>query len=252
MAKVKVSACVMTYSKEDLIEDCLESIKWADEIIVVDSYSTDKTLDICRKYTDKVYQRKWTGFRDQRNYTMSLASYEWILFVDIDERISPELYEEIQLHLRDDSNRRDGFYLPRKTYYLGKWINHGEWYPAYSLRLYRKDKGHWVNEPHEHLELNGNAKYLKNDMWHFTHRDLSDQLLTIDKYTDMIAVEMEKSSVRFVTLKLIFRPLFRLIRGYFFKRGFLDGVPGIVVAITTSFYVFMKYAKLWEIRIKDK
>ena len=252
MAKVKVSACVMTYSKEDLIEDCLESIKWADEIIVVDSYSTDKTLDICRKYTDKVYQRKWTGFRDQRNYTMSFASYEWILFVDIDERISPELYEEIQLHLGDNSNRWDGFYLPRKTYYLKKWISHGEWYPAYSLRLYRKDKGHWVNEPHEHLELNGKAKYLKNDMWHFTHRDLSDQLLTIDKYTDMIAFEMKKKGVRFIVFKIIFRPLFRFIKGYFFKRGFLDGVPGLVSAITTSFYVFMKYAKLWELRIKNR
>ncbi len=154
MAKARVSACVITFCKEDLIEDCLKSVKWADEIIVVDSYSTDKTVEICRKYTDKVYQRKWTGFRDQRNYAMDLSGFEWILFIDSDERISPELYKEIQLHLSDDSNKWDGFHFPRQTYYMGKWINHGDWYPSYCLRLYRKDKGRWVNEPHERLELN--------------------------------------------------------------------------------------------------
>ncbi|HDY68485.1 MAG TPA: glycosyltransferase family 2 protein, partial [Candidatus Scalindua sp.] len=118
MADVKVSACVMTFNNDDLVEDCLKNIEWADEIIVVDSFSTDKTVDICRKYTDKVYQRKWPGFKDQSNYTVSLASYEWILFIDVDERISPELYEEIQLHLRDNSNSWDGFYFPRRTFYL--------------------------------------------------------------------------------------------------------------------------------------
>jgi glycosyltransferase involved in cell wall biosynthesis len=101
----------MTFNNEDLVEDCLKNIKWADEIIVVDSYSTDKTVEICRKYTDKIYQRKWPGFKDQSNYTMNLASYEWILFMDVDERLTPELYEEIQSHLNDNSNSWDGFYL---------------------------------------------------------------------------------------------------------------------------------------------
>jgi glycosyltransferase involved in cell wall biosynthesis len=250
MEKARVSACIITFCKEDLIEDCLKSVKWADEIIVVDSHSTDKTVDICRKYTDKVYQREWTGFRDQRNYTMGLANYEWILFIDSDERIPSELYKEIQLHLRDGSNKWDGFHFPRQTYYMGKWINHGEWYPSYCLRLYRKDKGHWINEPHERLELNGKAKYLKNHMLHYTYRDLSEQLETIDKYTESFSVERDKEDIKYITFQLIFRPFFRFIRGYFFRRGFLDGIPGLVAAITTSFYVFMKYAKLWESRIK--
>ncbi len=252
MAKVKVSACVKTFNNEDLIEDCLESIKWADEIIIVDSYSTDKTVDICRKYTDKVYQRKWPGFKDQSNYTMDLASYEWILFIDSDEIITPELNEEIQTYLKDNSNIWDGFYFPRKAFYMGKWINHGEWYPAYDLCLYKKDKGRWVKGTHATVELNGRAKYLKNDVLHFTYRNLSHQIETIDKYTDTMAMEINNSSIKFITLHLIFRPIFRFIKGYFFKLGFLDGIPGLVAATTTSFYVFMKYAKLWELRIKNK
>jgi glycosyltransferase involved in cell wall biosynthesis len=109
MVKARVSACVMTFNNEDLIQKCMENVKWADEVIVVDSYSTDKTVDICRKYTDRVYQRKWPGFQDQSNYIVSLAKYEWILFTDADEIISPELYEEIQSHLNNNSNNWDGF-----------------------------------------------------------------------------------------------------------------------------------------------
>lgn len=252
MDNVKISACVMTFNNEDLVEDCLNNIKWADEIIVVDSLSTDKTVEICRKYTDKIYERKWPGFKDQSNYIMGLAKYEWILFVDVDERITPELYKEIESHLTNKSNEWDGFYFPRRTFYMGRWINHGDWYPAYDLRLYKKDKGQWVKEPHATIQLDGKAKYLKNDMLHYTYRNLSHQLDTIDNYTNMSAVEMEKNGLMFILLQLIFRPFLRFIRGYFFKRGFLDGVPGFVSAITTSFYVFMKYAKLWELRIKNK
>ncbi|MBC8551418.1 MAG: glycosyltransferase family 2 protein [Candidatus Brocadiales bacterium] len=252
MAKATVSACVMTFNNADVIKECMENIMWADEIIVVDSYSTDNTVEICRKYTDKISQRKWPGFKDQSNHIVSLANYEWILFMDADEIISPELYLEIQSHLNNDSNKWDGFYFPRRTRYLGSWINHGEWYPAYDLLLYKKDKGKWVKEPHATLELDGKAKYLKNDCLHYTYRNLSHQLDTIDKYTDMSAAEMEKEGVKFLTFQLIFRPIFRFIKGYIFKRGFQDGVPGLVSAITTSFYVFMKYAKLWELRINNQ
>ena len=252
MNNVKISACVMTFNSEDLIEDCLKNIKWADEIIVVDSFSTDKTVEICRKYTNKVYQRKWPGFKDQSNYTMSLAKYKWILFMDADERLTPELYNEIQSYLNDNSNIWDGFYLPRRTFYLGRWINHGDWYPAYDLRLYKKSKGKWIREPHARIELNGKEKYLKNDMLHYTYRNLSHQIDTIDNYTSMSAAELKKNGAKFILLHLLFRPLFRFIRGYFFKCGFLDGVPGLISALTTSFYVFMKYAKLWEMRIKDR
>ncbi|GJQ57786.1 MAG: glycosyltransferase family 2 protein [Candidatus Scalindua sp. AMX11] len=251
MDKVMVSACVMTFNNGEQIEDCLKSVTWADETVVVDSFSTDQTIEICRKYTDRVYQRRWPGFKDQSNYTMSLAQYRWILFIDADERITPELFHEIQSHINDVSSHYRGFYLPRKTFYLGKWINHGDWYPAYDLRLYQKDKGCWVKEPHAKIKLDGKAKYLKNDMLHFSYKNLSAQLSTIDKYTDMSANEMEKRGTSFVTLQLISRPLFRFIKGYLLKRGFMDGVPGFVAAITTSFYVFMKYAKLRELRIKN-
>ena len=250
MEKSMVSACVMTFNNDDQIEDCLKNITWADETIVVDSFSTDKTVDICRKYTDRVYQRKWPGFKDQSNYTMSLARYEWILFMDADERITPELYNEIQIHLKNNSANWCGFYFPRRIFYLGKWINHGDWYPAYDLRLYKKNKGCWEKEPHAKIKLDGKAKYLKNDMLHFSYRNLSHQLKTIDTYTDMSASEMERSGVGFITLQLIFRPFIRFIKGYFFKRGFMDGVPGFIAAVTTSFYVFMKYAKLKELRTK--
>ncbi|MBT7591189.1 MAG: glycosyltransferase family 2 protein, partial [Candidatus Scalindua sp.] len=125
-------------------------------------------------------------------------------------------------------------------------------YPAYDLLLYKKDKGKWIKEPHATLELDGKAKHLKSDCLHYTYRNLSHQLDTINKYTDMSAIEMEKDGVKFIIFQLLFRPLFRFIKGYFFKRGFMDGVPGLVAAITTSFYVFMKYAKLWELRIKNQ
>jgi glycosyltransferase involved in cell wall biosynthesis len=241
-----VSACVITFNEEENVSACMESVAWADEIIVVDSFSTDNTVEICRSYTDKVFFRKWSGFLDQKNYAVDLSTNTWILNIDADERVSPALRDEIveALGSNDDVN---GYYIPRHTYYLGRWINHGGWYPNYQLRLFRKDKGKWAGEQlHEKVSVEGETKTLRNDLLHFAYRSLSDQLKTIDSFSRASAEIMRGKGVRVTPFHLLARPPIKFLETYIYKQGFRDGIPGLINAIAYSFYVFMKYAKTWE------
>lgn len=241
-----VSACVITFNEENNIKDCLESVTWTDEIVVVDSFSTDKTVEICQAYTEKVFQRKWSGFLDQKNFALQQAIHNWILSIDADERVSSPLRDEIIGELRNDDDV-GGYYIPRHTYYLGRWINHGGWYPNCQLRLFRKDKGKWAGEQlHEKVRVVGKTKTLRSDLLHFAYRSLSDQLKTIDHFSRASAEIMRRKGIRVTPFHLLVRPPIKFLETYIYKQGFLDGIPGLINAIAYSFYVFMKYAKVWE------
>ncbi len=253
MSGVKISVCIIAFNEENNIRSCLESVKWVDEIIVVDSLSQDKTVDICRNYTDRIYERPWPGHIEQKNFALGLANNEWILAIDADERLSPSLTEEIVRELKFSGNTIDGYYFPRHSYYLGRWINHGGWYPDYKLRLFKKKKGQWGGKnPHDRVMLKGTAGYLKEDLWHYVYRDISHQLKTVDNFSRITAGIMEKESGSFSLSQLVFRPPIKFIETYIIKKGWLDGMPGFIISIISSFYVFLKYAKLWETKQRQQ
>jgi glycosyltransferase involved in cell wall biosynthesis len=247
MEKVPVSVYVLTYNNRRIIEQCLKSLGWAEELVVVDSFSTDGTYEICQRYTDKTYQRKWTGHRDQYQYAADQTTLNWVMFIDADEEIPPELAEEIRKVLEERTNDVAGFLVYRRTYYLGKWIRFGGWYPDCEVRLYQKDKGRWEGGLHAKIVVDGRVGSLKNQYLHYTYRNISDQIQTIDKYSQIAAEDMIKSGEKFSLFKLLFHPPFRFIKEYLFKSGFRDGLPGLIIIVSTIFYVFIKYAKLWEL-----
>lgn len=248
----KVSACIITFNEENNIRRCLESVKWCDEIVIMDSYSTDRTLEICKEYTDNIYQHGWTGYVGQRNLVREKASHEWVLYIDADEEISDELRQEIQGEQSRGFTDYLGYQFPRRVKYLGAWILHGEWYPDVKLRLFKKNKGRSVgNEPHDYVVVDGNVKTLQNPINHYTYTDISDHIHTINNFTSIAASEKMANGERYSWLNMIFRANWRFVRGYLFKAGFLDGKRGLLIAIINSFGVIIKYAKLWEKRITD-
>ena len=252
MSLPKLSVTIITFNEENNIRDCLENIKWADEIIVVDSFSTDKTVEICRQYTDKIIQRKWPGHVDQKQFALKQATGDWILSLDADERLSKGATLEIQNALGNKKETVDGYIFPRKAFYLGQWINHGGWYPDRKLRLVRKGTAYWSGtDPHDKLISKGSTKYLKNDILHYVYRDISHQLETVDNFSRIVANIWYKEGKKFSLFSILIRPPASFFRTYFWKRGFLDGTPGFIISVITSYYVFLKYAKLWELLRKN-
>lgn len=251
MEKIPLSVCIIAHNEEDNIRACLESVKWADEIIVVDDYSDDNTAAIAREYTDRVIFHAWPGHVEQKNFCLEQGSRTWALCIDADERVSPELREEIQREL-SHTPAWDGFYLPRKTRYLGRWIIHGGWYPNYQLRLFRREKGRWGGDnPHDHVTLEGRAKPLKGDLYHYTYDSIADHIATVNSFTSIAARVKKQKHVRFAVLRMLLQPPGKFFKMYVLKFGFLDGIPGLIVAAIGCFYVFLKYAKLWEMRGRD-
>ncbi len=255
MSKPPISVCIITYNEEKRIRQCLESVKWMEEIVVVDSHSTDKTLEICREYTPRVYERDWPGHVEQKNFALSMASNEWVLCLDADECLSPELSEEIKEELSCNGNTFTGYIIPRHTYYLGRWINHSGWYPDLKLRLFKKSLGKWggVN-PHDKVLLNeGKTKVLKGELLHFNYEDIASQIRTINSFSEIFVQNIIKDEIPFsapaTILSMLFRPPVKFIEMYFFKRGFLDGMAGFIIASNTAFYIFLKYAKWWEAKM---
>lgn len=247
---VKISVCIITGNEEENIRRCLESVKWADEIVVVDSFSADSTEAICREYTDRIFKHRWTGYIGQKSIARNLARNEWILFVDADEVVSPDLYNEIYNTFKNGvSDKIDGFEFPRMVWFLNRWIRHGDWYPDSKLRLFRKSRGRCCGqEPHERIEVIGTVKQLKSPLYHYTYDDITDQLNTLNRFSLIGATSIKKrkcASFRAV-MGMMFRAPFRFFRCYFIKRGFLDGIPGLIIATASAFGVFAKYAKYWE------
>jgi glycosyltransferase involved in cell wall biosynthesis len=243
---MKISATVITLNEEDRIADALESLAWADEIVVVDAGSTDRTREIARRYTDRVLVHPWQGYAVQKRYADAQASHEWIFSLDADERVSPALRRSIE-KVKEEGPRCEGYRVARRAWYLGRWINHGGWYPDYQVRLYRRDCAAWVGDfVHESVRVQGRVGRLAGDLWHLTRRSLSEHHEVLGRYTTL-AAEQEAARGRSANvIRLLFQPLLTFLQSYFFKQGFRDGVPGLVIAGFAAYYVFLKYAKLWE------
>jgi glycosyltransferase involved in cell wall biosynthesis len=247
--KPKVSAIVVCYNEQENIERCLKSLLWADEIIVVDSFSTDRTVELCKKYTKRIYQREWPGFIQQKSYAVSLAQYEWVFSLDSDEVVTEKLRDEILTRLSADKDKINGYYVKRHSFYLGRWINHGGWFPDYKLRLFKKKAVICGGEdPHDKYFVTGKSAKLIGEIEHYTYKNISDQLSTIDRFSEISAEGLSRKGSRFVLVKMLFKPPVKFIETYVYKLGFIDGLAGFIIAILSSYYIFVKYAKLWEKR----
>jgi len=244
---IPVSIVIVTKNEEANIEAALDSVKDAAEIVVIDSFSSDRTVEICRKYTDKVFRKEWEGYARQKQAAVDLAADPWVFILDADERFTPELKAEIINAIEE--NRHDGFYVPRKNFFMGRWIRHGGWSPDYTLRLFRKNAGRVEDrEVHEKVVVNGSVSYLKNPLVHYTYNSVSDYLKRLDSYSTLAAKELKKTGVTPNALDFLIRPPFTFIKMFFFRLGFLDGRYGLVLAVLYSYYTFLKYAKTWELK----
>ncbi|MBX7143118.1 MAG: glycosyltransferase family 2 protein [Oligoflexia bacterium] len=247
--RAKVSAFVICFNEQNNIRRCLESLRWCDEIVIVDSGSTDNTLSICREFTDRVFSRAWPGHREQKRYALSLCTHEWILNIDADEVIDDELRSAIQLALQnDDSAGVNGYYLNRVVFHLGKWWRKGGWYPEYRLRFCRRSVTTWGGlDPHEKACVTGPTKRLPGEIQHFSYPDLSGQVHSLNRLSSAAAKAMWADGQRTSFIKIFTRPIARFVKFYFLRKGFLEGFEGFVVAILEAYYAFLKYVKVWEI-----
>ena len=249
-----VSVCYIVKNEAAHIEESLRSVRWADEIVVLDSGSTDGTLDICRRYTDRVLHQDFLGHIQQKNRALEHATNEWVLSLDGDEVLSEELAAEMQRELEAHHQSTDGFEMPRMTRYLGRWIRHGSWYPDRKLRLWRKKLGRWGGEnPHDRVELDTERlRRLRHPILHYSYRDISHHVGTIDSFTTIVADEWHRKGKRPSAVAMIVKPIAKFFEVYLIKRGFLDGVAGLMIAIHTSYYIFLKHAKLRELARPDE
>lgn len=244
----KLSVTIITRDEASDIAAALESVRWADEIVVIDSGSTDDTVAIARRYTDRVCSREWPGYAAQKNVAASLASHNWILSLDADERVTPELAQEIRTRL-DSEPSEAAFRIPRVTRHLGRWIRSTDWYPDYQPRLYHKQRARWTGAyVHETVTADGAVGTLTHDLQHYAYRDISDHLDTINRYTSLAARQMHEHGRRAGLLHLVAHPPLAFLRNYVAKGGFRDGSVGLVISLMNAYYVFLKFAKLWELQ----
>lgn len=245
---MSLSVCIICFNEEHNIRRCLKSAAWADEIIVADSMSEDKTVEIAKEYTDSVFQRPWTGYEGQKNFALQQAHGNWILSLDADEEISEALRDEIKVKINETS-AKDGYRIPRHSFYQGRWINHSGFYPDRQLRLFKRERGRWTGgRVHERVEVKGSLGVLENDLLHYPYRGvICGQLQTVNSFSGLIAEDMYEKGKRYHFSLLLLRPLFKFMEVYMLKRGFLDGRAGFIIAVSSAYAMFVRYVKLWEI-----
>jgi glycosyltransferase involved in cell wall biosynthesis len=246
----KVTVTVITLNEAANIRECLESAKWADELLVVDSGSTDGTADLARAAGARVIVRAWPGYAAQKNYAASEATHDWILSIDADERVSPELATELGALLTRGPSAA-GYRIPRVTWHLGRWIRTTDWYPDPQLRLYDRRRATWPpRRVHESVAADGPVELLGAELQHYAYRDIGHHLMTMDKYTTLAAEQLAADGRRAGVFDLTVHPWAAFMRNYVLKGGFKDGTAGLVISLMNAFYVFLKYAKLWERQMK--
>tara|TARA_B110000114_G_scaffold184841_1_gene229710 strand:+ start:583 stop:1353 length:771 start_codon:yes stop_codon:yes gene_type:complete len=246
----KISAVIITKNEEQNIRRCLNSlVDVVDEIIVVDSYSTDDTEKICNDFDVEFIKKEFKDYSNSKNYGNSMAKHSFILSLDADEAISEELKES--LALVKSNLKQDGYSFNRRTNYCGQWIYHCGWYPDQKLRLFRKSKAKWEGKIHEILQFSSDKKaYLKGDLLHYSYPNLSRHAEKMDLFTEMAARDLFEKKKKVSTLKLIVAPMFEFFKKYILYRGFLDGYYGFIISIMSSYYKFFKYSKLKNLWIK--
>ncbi len=247
LGKPFLSVAVIARNEADRIGSLLESASVADEVIVVDSGSIDDTVALCRGRGARVVSHEWLGYAPQKQLAMEMTEGQWVLNLDADEAISVESGNEILSAIQNAEPDVNGFSMPRLSWYLNRWIRHGGWYPDRKVRLVRKGKARWIGDGlHERLEVAGTVKELKLPLLHYVYRDISDQVRTIDRFSDVAAEHRGKPvSAAYVWLGVL-HAIGKFLECAFWKQGFRDGVPGIIIAMNSAFYVFLKHAKAWE------
>ncbi|HYV06550.1 MAG TPA: glycosyltransferase family 2 protein [Blastocatellia bacterium] len=249
LATMKISATVITFNEEHNIAEALESLAWADEIIVVDRESTDQTVEIARRFTDRVFVREWQGYSAQKNFAAEQAQNDWIFSLDADERVSPELAGEIQKLKQAADPEASGFEMSRLTFYLGRWIRHSGWYPDRKLRLYDRRRAGWRGDyVHESLEVKGRVERLAGNILHFTVRSASEHHARLDRYTSLAAKQAQANGKHGSFFSIVFSPPAAFVRSYILRLGFLDGRQGFIIARFAAHYAFLKNLKLWEMK----
>jgi glycosyltransferase involved in cell wall biosynthesis len=243
-----VACVVITKNEEANIQDCLRSAQWANELIVVDAESCDKTAELARTCGAKVFVRPWPGFGLQKNFAMAQASSDWILILDADERVTEELREEIKACLAGwTSGAPVAYRIPRRNFFYGAWVSGGGVYPDYQVRLFRRGIAQYNDVAvHENLIVEGKIGTFAGHLDHYTERRIRDHFKKFGLYTTLAAQEKAKTVRTVNWIDLVFRPLVILVKTYVLKQGYGDGVRGLIVCVFASMYTFVKYAKLWD------
>lgn len=249
---LSVSAFVLSYNEEDNIERCLKSLLFCDEIILIDSFSTDRTVELAKKIGVKVIQHPWAGYKQQKIFGLSQCRYDWVLNIDADEEVSQELRESIldvmQKADRDPESICDGYEVNRLVWYFDRYWRNGGWYPEYRLRFFRRSLISWGGlEPHEKPILNGQMGRLPGDLYHYTYRSIEEQAKQLLHFALLSGGSAHKEGYRSSLWNLIVNPLSRFVKFYILKKGFREGMPGFIVAVLEGYYAFLKYARMWEI-----
>jgi len=244
--RIPVSACIVAMNEEDRLGACLDSLDWCDELVVVDSHSSDQTRELAAARGARVIERDWPGHVAQKEFAVRAARHDWVFCIDADERVSPELRAAIESERARGFAGAGGYEVSRVSSYLGRWIRHGTWYPDWKLRLFDRRVGGWAGrDPHDHAQVSGVVRRLGGELRHDPYRSLDEHLRTIDRYTSIMAEEMRGEGRRARFRDVILRPPARFLVFYVLRRGFLDGWRGLLLAYLAAHYVRLKYAKLW-------
>lgn len=248
MEKIPLSVVIITRNEEENIADCLKSVSWTDEIVVLDDNSADKTVEIARQYTDKVHSRKMDIEGRHRNYAYSLARNKWVLSLDADERVSPELADELRRFLSEEKHEFAAYSIPIRTYIGKRVIKYGGWYPAPKVRLFIKDKFKYEEaEVHPRVFIEGEySGCLKNDIIHYSYKDFQDFFTSLNNQTTLEARKWFKEKRKIGLPKTIRKFIDRFLKAYVLKQGFRDGLLGFIVSYSGGLYQLLSYAKYWE------
>ncbi len=240
---MKISATIITYNEERNLPRAIESLRCADEILVMDSGSSDRTVELAEKLGARVVESAWPGYANQKNLAAEQAVHDWILSIDADESLSEALEGEIW-KLKKNGPQFDAYTMPRLAQYLGRWIHHSGWYPDRKVRLYHRGKARWEGAfVHESVKVNGRVGHLQSNLLHFTCNSLSEHLKVMDRYTTLAAEQLLATGEKIAWGRLIFEPPWTFFQTYVLKLGFLDGVEGLAIANMAALYNFVKYAK---------
>jgi glycosyltransferase involved in cell wall biosynthesis len=251
VTRPRVSAAVICCDEAGRIGPCLESLAWCDEIVVVDSGSVDGTVEIARKHATRVLHHDWPGYVAQKNHALEQTQGEWVVCLDADERCPPRLRDAVLAALAA-APVVAGFEVRRHAFYLGRWIDHGGWYPDWKLRVVRRDRARWGGtDPHDRLVADGPVARLDAEIEHHPYADFADHLRTVERFSDVVAAEWVRRGRRFSLLRALVHPPEKFLECWVWKQGFRDGWAGFVIAATSAFYVFAKHVKLWE-RTRDR
>ncbi|MES3038914.1 MAG: glycosyltransferase family 2 protein [Bdellovibrionota bacterium] len=249
METLPLSLVIITLNEELNIERCIRSVPFAGEVLVMDSGSTDKTREICEKFSVNFVQNPWLGFGRQKNLAVSKSKFPWVICLEADEVLSNELQAEI-LRSFSTLNPEAGYAFPRRSWYLNRWIDHGGWYPDYQVRLFNREHSQWDPKTIHEKVLSNSTERFTSDLHHYVFRSISHQVITNDRYSSLQAKMLTETGQKFSWFKAVTKPWVKFMENYFWKQGFRDGAPGFIIAVGSAYSVFLKWVKIWELKKK--